>query len=170
MFKRALFAVSLPCLISTMAVAAAPAAPVPKNDRPRVVVLEFPVAEGAYEGWHGWGYTGGEHHISSVLQELMITALLDKGAGQIRLFERKELEKVLGEQKLGSSGLVDESTAVQMGKLVGARYMITGKVTRFAYKKSGFGTGWGVSALLNKVNPNAGAANSIAGDVHVAKV
>jgi len=134
-----------------------------------VVVLEFPVAEGAYEGWHGWGYTGGEHHISSVLQELMITALLDKGAGQIRLFERKELEKVLGEQKLGSSGLVDESTAVQMGKLVGARYMITGKVTRFAYKKSGFGTGWGVSALLNKVNPNAGAANSIAGDVHVAK-
>jgi curli biogenesis system outer membrane secretion channel CsgG len=99
----------------------------------------------------------------------MITALLDKGAGQIRLFERKELEKVLGEQKLGSSGLVDESTAVQMGKLVGARYMITGKVTRFAYKKSGFGTGWGVSALLNKVNPNAGAANSIAGDVHVAK-
>jgi curli biogenesis system outer membrane secretion channel CsgG len=42
-------------------------------------------------------------------------------------------------------------------------------VTRFAYKKSGFSTGWGVSALLNKVNPNAGAANEVAGDVKMSK-
>jgi curli biogenesis system outer membrane secretion channel CsgG len=167
-FHRTLLTVSLPCLISVMA-PGAPAAPVPKNDRPRLVVLDFPVANGAYEGWHGWGYGGGETHISSALQELMTTALMDKGQGQIRLFERKQLEQIIGEQKLGSSGLVDETTAVQMGKLVGARYMVTGKVTRFAYKKSGFSTGWGVTALLNKVAPGGGAANEVAGDFKMSK-
>ena len=168
MFNRTLLALSLPCLICTLSAAAPPAA-VPKNERPRLVVLDFPVANGAYEGWHGWGYGGGETHISSALQELMTTSLMEKGTGQIRLMERKQLETIIGEQKLGSSGLVDDSTAVQMGKLIGCQYMVTGKVTRFAYKKSGFSTGWGVSALLNKVNPNAGAANEVAGDVKMSK-
>jgi len=163
MRNHVLLALSVPCLLAFM-----PAeAQVPKNSRPRLVVLDFPVANGAYEGWRGWGYGGGETHISSALQELMTTSLLTKGEGKIRLMERKQLEQILGEQKLGASGLADEATAVKMGKLVGCRYMVTGKVTRFAYKKSGFGTGWGVTSLLNKVNPNAGAANSVAGDVHV---
>ena len=164
MRSRALLALSLPSLMSFLS-----AAPTPKSERPRMVVLDFPVANGAYEGWHGWGYGGGETHISSALQELMTTALLTKGEGKIRLMERKQLEAVIGEQKLGASGLVDDTTAVQMGKLVGCQYMVTGKVTRFAYKKSGISTGWGVTALLNKVNPNAGAANAVAGDVHVGK-
>jgi curli biogenesis system outer membrane secretion channel CsgG len=144
-------------------------AQVPKNNRPRLVVLDFPVANGAYEGWRGWGYGGGETHISSALQELMTTALLEKGTGKIRLMERKQLEAIIGEQKLGSSGLVEDATAVKMGKLIGCRYMVTGKVTRFAYKKSGFGTGWGVTALIGKISPNAGSAANVAGDVHVAK-
>jgi len=160
----ALLALSLPCLISVLS-----AAPVPKEERPRLVVLEFPVAAGAYEGWHGWGGGGGETHISSALQELMTTALLTQGTGKVRIMERKQLEAIVGEQKLGASGLMDETTAVQMGKLIGCRYMITGKVTRFAYKKSGFGTGWGVTALVDKLNPKAGAAASAAGDVHVSK-
>jgi len=163
--RHALLAMAFPCLIAFLPAAAQ----VPKNSRPRMVVLEFPVANGAYEGWHGWGYGGGETHISSALQELMTTSLLEKGAGKIRLMERKQLEQILGEQKLGASGLVDEPTAVKLGKLVGCQYMVTGKVTRFAYKKSGFGTGWGITALVNKFSPNAGAAASAAGDVHVAK-
>ena len=40
--------------------------------------------------------------------------------------------------------------------------MITGKVTRFAYKKSGFSSGWGTAALLSKVAPSLGAAASVA--------
>ena len=167
MFRHALLAASLPALIAYAPATAA--APVPKSERPRVVVLDFPVASGAYEGWHGWGYGGGETHISSALQELMTTALLTKGEGKIRLIERKQLESIIGEQKLGASGLVDEATAVKMGKIIGCRYMVVGKVTRFAYKKSGFGTGWGVTALLNKVNPSGGAANAVAGDVKVGK-
>jgi curli biogenesis system outer membrane secretion channel CsgG len=53
-----------------------------------------------------------------------------------------------------------------MGKLLGVRYMITGKVTRFAYKKSGFSTGWGVRDLVGKVAPSVAG---VAGDIHVSK-
>lgn len=166
MFRRTLLAATLPALIAYAPATAA--APVPKNERPRVVVLDFPVANGAYEGWHGWGYGGGETHISSALQELMTTALMEKGIGKIRLMERKQLEAILAEQKLGASGLVDDTTAVQMGKLIGVKYMVVGKVTRFAYKKSGFGTGWGVGALVDKVT-GSGIAGGVAGDIHVSK-
>ena len=158
-----LLALSIPCLL----VVAPLDARIPKSQRPTVCVLEFPVAAGAYEGWGGWGHGGGgETHIGSVLQELMTTAMMDEGTGKIRLIERKQLEAILGEQKLGASGLVDEATAVSMGKLKGVKYMITGKVTRFAYKKSGFATGWGVSQALGKIAPSIAG---VAGDVHVSK-
>ena len=165
MLIRRLFALSIPCLL----VLAPAGAVVPKEKRPRLVVLEFPVNQGAYEGWNGWGYTGGQASISGALQDLMTTALLEKGSDKVRLMERKQLEAVLAEQKLGASGLVDETTAVEMGKLLGVKYMITGKVTRFAYKKSGWTSGWGATALLNKLNPNGGMANSVAGDIKVGK-
>jgi curli biogenesis system outer membrane secretion channel CsgG len=162
---KRLLALTLPCVLAFTPMSAKPA----KAERPRVCVLDFPVAAGAYEGWNGWHGGGGETHIGSALQELMTTALLTEGTGKIRLMERKQLEAILGEQKLGASGLVDEKTAVSMGKLVGVRYMITGKVTRFAYKKSGFSSGWGTTALLQKVAPSMGGAAYAAGDVKVGK-
>jgi curli biogenesis system outer membrane secretion channel CsgG len=143
---------------------------VPKSERPRVCVLEFPVVQGAYDGWAGWGYGGGRASISGSLQDLMTTELMSAADGKIRLIERENIEKIVGEQKFTNSGLVDEKTAVEMGKILGVRYMITGKVTRFAYKKSGFGTGWGVSALVSKVAPGLGGAGAAAaGDIHVGK-
>jgi curli biogenesis system outer membrane secretion channel CsgG len=168
---RSLFALSIPCLMALAPLGAA----VPRKERPRLVVAPFPVAKGAYEGWHGWGYgyVGGETRISDVLQDLMTTALMTEGSGKIRLMERTKLEEILAEQKLNASGLVEESDdpadqkrVAQMGKLLGVRFMITGKVTRFAYKKSGFSTGWGVSQLMSKVAPSIAG---VAGDVNVQK-
>jgi len=62
---------------------------------------------------------------------------------------------------------VEETTAVQLGKVVGCRFMVAGKITRFAYKKSGFSTGWGVAALASRIPGMGGAVASAAGDVHV---
>jgi len=42
--------------------------------------------------------------------------------------ERAELDKVLSEQELGRSGLVDPSTAAVVGRLSGAKVLITGRV------------------------------------------
>jgi len=123
------------------------------DKRPRLAVLSFPVAEGAWEGWGPGGWHAGEKRISSALQELMITELMESGEGRIRIMDRQRLQTVLEEQKFSNSGLVDEETAVQMGKMAGVRYMVTGKVTRFAYKKSGFQTSGLVGALMSKVAP-----------------
>lgn len=49
-------------------------------------------------------------------------------AGGIQLTERGQLSKVLAELSLGESGAVDESSAPEIGRLVGAQYLILGRV------------------------------------------
>src|SRR5437016_4653363 len=49
-------------------------------------------------------------------------------APNLMLVERQELEKALGEQELGLSGTVSPETAAQVGKLTGAKVLITGRV------------------------------------------
>lgn len=44
----------------------------------------------------------------------------------LRVVERDQIQKVLEEQKLSTDGKVDNETAVKVGKLVGAHYMVTG--------------------------------------------
>lgn len=43
-----------------------------------------------------------------------------------RLVEREEIQKLVDEQNLGASGRVDPQTASKIGKVVGARYDVTG--------------------------------------------
>lgn len=43
-----------------------------------------------------------------------------------RVVERDQLQKVLDEQNLGAAGRVEPQTAAKIGKLVGARYVVTG--------------------------------------------
>jgi len=60
------------------------------------------------------------------LQEKLITALVNKG---LKVVERSQLEKVLKEQQLSYSGLVDLSSAQQIGKLLGAGGIVLGTIT-----------------------------------------
>ncbi len=47
---------------------------------------------------------------------------------QIITVERAELEKVLGEQELGLSGTVSPDTVAKVGRLTGAKVLVTGRV------------------------------------------
>ncbi|MCX6347992.1 MAG: hypothetical protein NTV79_00605 [Candidatus Aureabacteria bacterium] len=49
------------------------------------------------------------------------------GQKGIRLVERAELSKALGEMGLGKTGIVDETQAVQVGKVLGAKILVTGR-------------------------------------------
>jgi hypothetical protein len=49
-------------------------------------------------------------------------------ANHLALVERQELGKVLGEQELGLSGTISTESASAIGKLVGAKVLITGRV------------------------------------------
>mgnify|MGYP001000699657 CR=1 FL=1 len=48
--------------------------------------------------------------------------------GIFRPVERSSLEKLLQEQEFSVSGLVDQNTAVKVGKIAGARYALVGSI------------------------------------------
>ena len=58
---------------------------------------------------------------------LLLTEQLSATFG-IPLVERAELDKVLSEIELGQSGLVDSSTAGKIGKITGAKVIVTGRI------------------------------------------
>jgi len=58
-------------------------------------------------------------------------------ADDIMLVERERIEDIASELRLGMSGLVDPKTAAQVGKLVGAEYMLLGSITNLGHAHSG---------------------------------
>ncbi|NLL37004.1 MAG: hypothetical protein GX256_05735 [Fretibacterium sp.] len=72
---------------------------------------------------------------AAAVTDMMVTELYE--AGLFSLVEREKLEYVAEEIRLGQSGLMDESTAPELGKLQGARYSMTGAVTQYFYKAAG---------------------------------
>ena len=72
---------------------------------------------------------------ASAITEMMTTELFE--AGLFTLVEREKLNYVGEEIRLGQSGLLDESTAPELGKIKGARYSMTGAVTEYHYKAAG---------------------------------
>ncbi len=68
--------------------------------------------------------------------ELSGVDLLDKlitgfvNSKRFKVIERAQLEKILNEQKLGLSGIVDPSTAAEIGKGIGVDAVVLGSVTR----------------------------------------
>lgn len=72
---------------------------------------------------------------ASAITEMMTTELFNT-----RLFsimERERLKDVGEEIRLGQSGLVDSSTAPEVGKIKGAQYTMTGAITEYHYNAGG---------------------------------
>ncbi|MEN6320792.1 MAG: CsgG/HfaB family protein [Syntrophaceae bacterium] len=99
-------------------------------EKPRVGVLRFTNHTGA--GW--WGYTSGTE-----LQDMLIAELASTEA--FRVLERKELDKVISEQRLSESGLVEETTRLRPGRIKGAQYLIAATVSAFQENTSGSDAG-----------------------------
>lgn len=79
-------------------------------------------------------WTGG---VGRDLAGMLTNELASMGAFQ--MVERSRLDAILDEQDLGASGRVSSSTAAEIGKMVGAQYLVTGTVTAFeqSSKKGG---------------------------------
>jgi TolB-like protein len=70
---------------------------------------------------------GGELGNIDLLDKL-ITGFVN--IGRFKVIERAQLEKILAEQKLGLSGVLDASTAAQIGKGIGVDGVVCGSVTQ----------------------------------------
>lgn len=92
------------------------------GDAPTIAVLDFTglmVGQG-----------GNSAPLGKAVSAMLVTELINRPG--IKVIERSELHELLNEQKLSLSGRVDESTALEVGKLVGAQYVIHGQVTSIA--------------------------------------
>ncbi|OGR17322.1 MAG: hypothetical protein A2X81_08480 [Desulfobacterales bacterium GWB2_56_26] len=66
--------------------------------------------------------------IGTILSEWFITSIVK--SGRFEVVERAMLQKIIAEQNLTTTGLVDESTASQLGKLLGVDVIITGSILK----------------------------------------
>ena len=72
---------------------------------------------------------------AAYVSEFLVEQLLD--ANRFNVIERTQLLAITEEHKLNMSGLVDPSTAAEVGRLAGVKYLVMGSVTGLSTKKSG---------------------------------
>jgi curli biogenesis system outer membrane secretion channel CsgG len=110
-------ALALPAAASSPEAAPAAKARAPATGdpvRPTVGVLYF-------------DYSGSEKRLEALRKGMAQMLISDLSAHETaRIVERERLEAVLAEQKLGRSRGFDQRTAVRIGKLLGARYLVLG--------------------------------------------
>jgi TolB-like protein len=64
--------------------------------------------------------------IGKIVAEWLITGLVE--TGRFDVIERALLQKVVEEQKIGISGMIDQRSAAQLGKLLGVKTIVSGTV------------------------------------------
>jgi len=77
-----------------------------------------------------------KHHLESKISSYVTNNLSNINDPFLRLVDRMNLNKIMKEQELGLSGLVDESSATEIGRILGAKTAVAGKVISFSSKKS----------------------------------
>lgn len=86
---------------------------------PRVAVLDFGTAGLTSNQW-------GQFEPGVALSDLLTDQIVN--GGKFDVLDRKNLDSTLQEHKLSASGEVDPTTAISAGRLVGARFLISGNV------------------------------------------
>jgi TolB-like protein len=64
--------------------------------------------------------------VGEIVAEWMTTALVR--TGRFDVIERAQLQKILKEQQLGMSGMINQETAVKVGELLGVKVIVTGSI------------------------------------------
>jgi len=101
------------CLVLSLPLTAA--ADFTKN---KVAVLDFQLQGEGFE----------TKDMGSIVAEWFITALVK--TGRFDVVERAMLKKILEEQKMGLTGIIDEKTATKLGKILGVKVIISGSVMK----------------------------------------
>ena len=92
------------------------------TDTPTVAVMDF-------TGFM-LGEAGNSVNLGKAVSAMLVTEF--SGREGLQVIERAQLNDVLTEQRLALSGRVDEGSAVEIGKLLGAQYMFYGQVASIA--------------------------------------
>lgn len=80
---------------------------------------------------------GNEFSPGSGLSDMLVTAMVT--GKKFDVYEREKIQAVMAELGFQASGMVDESSAKQLGKTAGVDYLVTGKVTEFTIREEEIG-------------------------------
>jgi curli biogenesis system outer membrane secretion channel CsgG len=101
------------------AVAAGARAPVAGQDVPTVAVMDF--------SSFMMGEGGASVNLGKALSAMLVTEF--SGRDGMRIVERQQLNDLIREQDLSLSGRIEESQAIEVGKMLGVQYVFLGQVT-----------------------------------------
>lgn len=71
---------------------------------------------------------------STVATEKVIADIIPRKNEFLTIVDRENLEAILAEQALSQTGIIDETKAVEVGKLVGANFLLAGKISLVNYE------------------------------------
>jgi curli biogenesis system outer membrane secretion channel CsgG len=77
----------------------------------------------------------GAGRLGTSASDILTTELFKTGA--FILVERAQLKRVLGEQSLGQTGVLNPETAAQAGKVLGLNALVTGSISQFGVSTGG---------------------------------
>jgi curli biogenesis system outer membrane secretion channel CsgG len=120
---------------------------------PAVAVLNFSTVGLTGGGWYG------EFQPGVALSDLLTDQLVN--GGKFNVLDRTHLSDTLDEHKLSADGEVSPATAIQAGRLVGARYLITGNVLQLDKTGASGGNAGGIIG---------GFAGAVVGGLHNERV
>ncbi|HLT59011.1 MAG TPA: CsgG/HfaB family protein [Limnochordales bacterium] len=103
--------------------------------RPLIAVMPF--EEGRIEGEFNrrWWQREGPQLLDAI-REAFTDQLIE--SGRFRVLERSRLDQVMKELRLQTSEWFDPTNALQIGRLLGAPYLLMGTVTRFDLRETGY--------------------------------
>ena len=100
------------------------------SKNPLVAVLPFDDGSIKHWWWDDWDVGKG-------ISDMNVVELLAQK--KFRLVEREKIEHIIAEQNFGAGGRVDASSAAKIGKVLGVKYIVIGKVTEFTVDDKNLG-------------------------------
>jgi curli biogenesis system outer membrane secretion channel CsgG len=108
-----------------------------------------------------------ESKVSDSVTSAVETQIVELGGAKI--YSRSDLAKIMQEQQFQQSGMVNEDHLVELGKLAGVQYLVTGSINNFAQKfvskqemSNSGDTGNDTLNTLNTLGNLAALANNLA--------
>jgi TolB-like protein len=95
---------------------------------PHIATAEFKKTKIAVLDFQLQGEDFQTEDMGIIVAEWLITALVQEG--RFDVIERRLLEKIIQEQKLTMTGIVDQKSATKLGKLLGVKVIISGSVLK----------------------------------------
>ena len=122
--------------VAVAALVCPPALPVSAAAGPAVAVLNFSTEGLTDTGWYGQFRPG------VALADLLTDQIVN--GGKFNVVDRSHLGSVMQEHQLSTSGEVSPASAISTGRLIGARYLITGNVLQLSETGQSGGTAGGL--------------------------